>query len=318
MHLSIVSTLYKSADHLDEFCRRIKSAAERITDDFEIILVNDGSPDQSLSLAIDFHRKDSRFRVIDLSRNFGHHRAVMTGLCYATGDFVFLIDCDLEEDPELLGDFYRKIASQNDVDVFYGVQDKRKGGVTEKLGGSLFYRTFNLVAKLQLPANPLTIRIMSKRYVCELIRHTEQELFMAGVFEITGFEQQHVVVKKGAKDETSYSFLKRVSLLVTGITSFSSFPLLFSFYIGNLISFAALVAAAYLIFRKLLNPDMIIAGWTSLMISVWFLGGVILISCGMIGLYLSKVYNEVKSRPNYIVRKIYGACEELNSSRKVK
>lgn len=306
MKLTVVSTLYNSARYLDEFVRRMSAAASAVTDDFEIILVNDGSPDTSIDIALGFHASDPRIKVVDLSRNFGHHKAVMAGLSFSSGRYIFLIDCDLEESPELLSDFYHKLANQDSVDVYYGVQKKRKGGLVERIGGEFFYRLFNMMSKLKLPKGPLTVRIMTQRYVKALICHTEEELFLAGLFESTGFRQEQITVNKSGRKTTSYSFWKRLRLMVAGITSFSSFPLYISFYVGNVISLAALSYAAYLAIRKIFSPGMIIEGWTSLMISVWFLGGVILISCGMIGLYLSRVYHEVKRRPNFIVRQDYG------------
>ena len=147
MKLSIVTTLYYSAPYLQEFYARIKQAAETITDDYEIILVNDGSPDQSLETAVFLYNHDPHVKVIDLSRNFGHHKAAMTGLAHAVGELVFQIDVDLEEEPELLTKFY-EIFEASDADAVYGVQDKRKGGLVERATGWLFYTVFNLLSVL--------------------------------------------------------------------------------------------------------------------------------------------------------------------------
>ena len=305
MHLSIVTTLYRSALHLKEFYTRVGSTARNITDDYEIIFVNDGSDDDSLEIAIDIHQGDNRVKIVDLSRNFGHHKAIMAGLKQAQGKYIFLIDCDLEEDPELLENMYTNINSTNDVDVVFGVQEVRKGGLIEKKGGEIFYGLFNMLSGLNIPQNPLTIRIMSKRYVDALLMHTEEELFLAGVFEITGFNQRSMSVEKKNRADTSYSFRERLRLFTRGITSFSSFPLLISFYIGAAISATSFIYMIYILLYRILYSDAVIAGWTSVMISIWFLGGVILLSCGMIGIYLSRIYYEVKGRPNCIIRKIY-------------
>lgn len=305
MHLSIVTTLYRSAHHIKEFYTRASNVARNITDDYEIIFVNDGSDDNSLEVAVEVHQGDSKVKIVDLSRNFGHHKAIMAGLSHATGEYVFLIDCDLEENPELLENMYKNINENENVDVIFGVQKIRKGGLVEKKGGELFYRLFNKLSGLSLPQNPLTIRIMSKRFVEALLLHTEEELFLAGVFEITGFNQQSIEVEKKNRSGSTYSFKNRLLLLIRGITSFSSFPLLISFYIGAAISLVSFTYMVYLLLIKLLYNDGVIAGWTSMMVSIWFLGGVILLSCGMIGIYLSRIYYEVKRRPNYIIRKIY-------------
>ena len=152
MDLSIVTTMYYSASYLEEFYNRITTTAGKIADDYEIIFVNDGSPDNSLDLAISFYERDDRVRVIDLSRNFGHHKAIMTGLSHAKGEVVFLIDCDLEEDPELLGKFYDELKC-SDADVIYGVQQARKGGFVEKISGNIFYWMFNLLSSYPVPTN---------------------------------------------------------------------------------------------------------------------------------------------------------------------
>src|SRR2546422_9176768 len=156
MELSIVTTLYCSAPHVEEFSRRVCVAAEKITRDFEVILVNDGSPDRSLDVALSLALRDARVKVIDLSRNFGHHKAMMTGLAHARGELVFKIDCDLEEDPELLLDFHSAIKSSG-ADTVYGVQATRKGRWWERLSGLLFWKFFNILSSVQVPMNPLTV-----------------------------------------------------------------------------------------------------------------------------------------------------------------
>ena len=136
MDLSIVTTLYDSSAHLNEFYDRITKTAEKITQDFEIIFVNDGSPDNSLKIAISLHNKNKRVKIIDLSRNFGHHKAIMTGLSHTKGDLVFYTDVDLEEDPELLEPIYKEYRKQDDVDVVFAIQEKRRGHIYEKISGT--------------------------------------------------------------------------------------------------------------------------------------------------------------------------------------
>ncbi|MBI5664356.1 MAG: glycosyltransferase family 2 protein, partial [Nitrospirae bacterium] len=144
MKLSIVTTLYYSEPYIAEFYERISTAAQRITDDYELILVNDGSPDESLSAALALYEKDKRVIVIDFAKNFGHHKAIMTGLSYAQGDYVFLIDSDLEEQPENLDLFWNELHAAPNIDVVYGTQYKRKGGWFEKITGNIFYKLFNI------------------------------------------------------------------------------------------------------------------------------------------------------------------------------
>lgn len=303
MVLSIVTTIYRSSPYLREFYERVKKEAEKITFDYEIIFVNDGSPDDSLAVALSIQKNDSRVCVVDLSRNFGHHKAIMTGLSYASGEKVFLIDCDLEEEPEFLGDFHRKFC-QTGCDVVYGVQAQRKGKFFERLSGDLFYSFFNFISDSSLPSNVVTARLMSRRYVESLLLHREREVFLAGVWHITGFEQVPFEIKKHSKGTTTYSLRKKVSILVNAVTSFSDKPLIYIFYTGAMISLLAACYMAYILARKLLL-DIAVGGWTSLIVSVWFLGGLTIFFIGVIGIYLSKIFVETKARPYTIVRAVH-------------
>ena len=296
--------MYYSAPHIKEFYKRICAIAEKISNKYEIILVNDGSPDDSLDISVVLYEKDPKVRVIDLSRNFGHHKAMMTGLMHAEGELVFLIDCDLEEEPELLERFYGKHIKNVDVDVVYGVQKARKGGFAEKISGNVFYWMFNVFSSYPIPKNLVTVRLMSKRYVESLVQHKDREVFMAGLWAITGFKQVPFMISKHAKGNSSYSIRRKISLLVNAITSFSNKPLIFIFYLGSMILFISCITALYLIIRRVFF-GVFLSGWPSLMISLWFLGGLTIFCVGVIGIYLSKIFMETKERPYTIIRQIY-------------
>lgn len=304
MKLSVVTTLYKSSSYIDEFYQRITAEAEKITQDYEIIFVDDGSPDDSLKKVVALHHKDSRVKVIELSRNFGHHKAIMTGLAHAAGEYVFLQDSDLEETPELLGLFWEKLNTDNELDVVYGVQENRKGGWFERWSGGMFWQVFNIMSSIKVPANILTSRLMKIEYVKELVAYKERELFLGGLFHLVGFKQVSVTVKKANSSISTYTFIKKISLLVNAITAFSSFPLRLIFYSGLLISLVSFLYIIWIAIRKILF-GISLEGWTSLIVSVWFLGGVILMSLGVIGIYLSKIYSETKLRPYSSIKKIY-------------
>ena len=303
MKLSVVTTLYHSAPHLEEFHARMSAAVQTITRDYEIILVNDGSPDASLELALALFERDERIRVVDLSRNFGHYKAIMTGLARAGGDRVFLIDCDLEEPPELIAEFQARMVDSG-ADVVYGVQTKRKGRLFERVSGSLFYSLFNLLSEHRVPRNLITARLMSRRYVKALVEHRDREVFLAGLWAITGFTQIPVPVHKLSTSKTTYSFARKMALLVNAISSFSSKPLVYVFYLGFLISSLATVAAVWMVMRRLFFDTMLM-GWPSLIISIWLLGGLSICCIGILGIYLSKVFGEVKDRPYTVVREEY-------------
>lgn len=303
MELSIVTTLYGSAPYLEEFYARVRAEAERLTQDYEVILVNDGSPDNSLAVALSLYTRDERVRVIDLSRNFGHHKAIMTGLAHARGRLVFLIDCDLEEGPELLGKFHAEMKSTG-ADVIYGVQRARKGNFFERVTGNLFYLIFNLVSNCAVPANQLMARLMSRHYVASLVEHKDRELFLAGLWAITGFTQIPVVADKHSKGSSTYNLRRRIASLVNAITSFSNTPLVLIFYLGCAIVLTAGIGALYLVVRRLFF-GVLLAGWPSLIVSVWLLGGLTIFCLGVIGIYVSKIFMETKQRPYTVIRQIY-------------
>jgi putative glycosyltransferase len=304
MHLSIVTTLYRSAPHLVEFHERIMRAAQAVSSDYELIMVNDGSPDDSQRVAMEICERDPRSSLIELSRNFGHHKAIMTGLARARGEWVLLIDCDLEEEPELLVPFYQA-AQQPGLDVVYGVQSRRKGAWFEAVTGAVFYRLINLLSTTPVPKNLVTLRIMRRAYVASLVEHRDQELFLAGLWALTGYRQVAKEINKLSRSPTTYTIRRKVWNLVNAITSFSTKPLVFIFLMGCVISVCAAFAGTYLVIRRLFFGTLL-EGWASLMASIWFLGGLSILSLGVIGIYLSKIFIETKPRPYTIVRSIHG------------
>jgi putative glycosyltransferase len=304
MKLSIVSTLYNSASHLEEFHDRVSRVAQQlVNEEYEIILVNDGSPDNSLELAIRLTERDHHLNVIDLSRNFGHHKAMMTGLSAVNGEQVFLIDSDLEELPEWLPEFEQQMKAEA-CDVVYGIQAVRRGNIFEKLTGSLFYRLFRMFTGINQPNNIVTARLMSRRYVDALLLHQEREINIGGLWVVTGFKQSKRVVSKLSTSPTTYSLSRKLSHLVNAVTSFSSMPLVFTFYSGLVISLSALGYILYLSFRHFVisSPP---EGYTSIIASIWLFSGLIIFFIGVQGIYISKVFSEVKQRPYTIVRQVY-------------
>ena len=294
MKLSIVATLYRSSPYLQEFYERCSETAKKlIGEDYQIILVNDGSPEQ-----------DSHIKVVDLSRNFGHHKAMMTGLQYADGELVFLIDSDLEEEPEWLLSFAKALVAEQ-CDVVFGVQQRRKGKGFERLTGQWFWRLFNLMTGLQLPENITTARLMSRRYVDALLIHREREVFIAGLWHITGFKQVPQTIQKNSIGATTYTLRRKISLFVNSITSFSNAPLISIFYLGLVISLVAVAYIGYIFFNWLFVSKPL-SGWTSMMASIWLLGGLIMSSIGVVGIYMSKIFSETKQRPYTIVRQVFG------------
>ena len=189
-------------------------------------------------------------------------------------------------------------------DVVYGVQEKRKGGLFEQWSGNWFYKLFNMMTNVELPFNLTTARLMSQRYVRALLQHHEREMVISGLWVITGFEQKPFIVIKNRSSKTTYTLRKKISILINSVTSFSYKPLIFVFNMGIIIFMLSLFYIGYLIFNWLFLARPI-SGWTSLMASIWLLGGLIISFIGVVGIYVAKIFSETKQRPYTIVRALH-------------
>ena len=313
MKLSIVATLYQSEPYVAEFCRRASAVAREIAgEDYELVLVNDGSPDRSLEVAVQLAAEDAHVVVVDLSRNFGHHKAMMTGLDAARGERVFLVDSDLEEEPEWLLGFARQMEAEGS-DVVFGVQSERRGNAFERLSGSVFYKLFRLLTGIVQPNNIVTARLMTRRYVEALLQHRERELNIGGLWIITGFRQSRQTVEKHSSSPTTYSLSRKISHLVNAVTSFSSLPLVFTFYAGGLISLTAVFYILHLAVRHF-SASSPPGGYTTIVASIWLFSGLIIFFIGVQGIYIAKIFSEVKQRPYTIVRHVYGRGRQQERS----
>jgi putative glycosyltransferase len=303
MKLSIVATLYRSAAGLEEFHRRAMAAGEKLCREIEMILVDDGSPDDSLAIALRLQARDPRVVVVELSRNFGHHRAMMTGLQHATGDLVFLIDSDLEEKPELLQDFHARML-ERDLDVVFGVQGARRGGWFERVSGAIYYSVLDALSDEPLPRNLVTARLMRRAYVEALVQHRDRAFQISELWLTTGFRQEPLEITKLSLSPTTYSLSKRLALAVRHVTTTSTRLLHLVFYLGlGICSLSALTAAFFV--ARYLSSGVGVDGWTSIFVSVWFFGGVTVLILGILGLYIANILAETKQRPYTVIRAIH-------------
>lgn len=314
IELSVVATLYRSAPFFAEFIRRITAAASDLTPSFEIILVDDGSPDDGLQMAIAAAKEEPRIRVVELSRNFGHHAAILAGLQLARGERTFLIDSDLEEPPELIGPFAERMALTN-ADVVYGLHEQKVGTRMRQTTSGLFWRLFNMLSDTRTEENICHVRLMRREYLDALLSLGERNVFLGGLYMWPGFRQVSMSVDRNIRRETStYSAVMRIGLAVRSVIAFSARPLHLIFFFGTIISaLSGIVALTVLMLRIFWEQDMAV-GFASLIISIWFLGGVILMALGVIGLYLSEIYVEAKRRPRSIVRRIHEAAPVLGNT----
>lgn len=308
MKVSVVTTLYRSAPFLEEFYRRIVAAVtQAYGDEYEIVMVNDGSPDSSLQLALELQARDHRVQVVDLSRNFGHHAAIVAGLAHTRGDFVLLMDCDLEEQPEWLPLLQEKMREAG-ADVVFGVQQERVSTPMANTFGHAFWSALNIMSSIRIPHNPMTCRLMTRRYVDALMSVEDRVLYLAGTFAWAGYAQVGIPLTKVARPKrykSTYNISRKLLQVVDSFASFSVAPLSIIFFTGLILWMGSVLYALVLLVQKIFRPEMVLSGFTSVMLSIWFLGGTLMLFLGVLGLYVAKIFQEVKRRPLYIVRDIY-------------
>ncbi len=301
---SVVTTIYRSEQYLEEFvsqCLQVFSEWE--TTSFELVFVLDGITDNSLEWLLKKKEEVPQIVVVELSRNFGHHYALSAGMNQAQGKWIFLIDCDLETSPRILKQFQEE-QKETQADVVYGIQKERKGSWVKSRLGSLFWKLFNFFSDVRVPTNVMTERLMSRHYLDQLNSLGDKNLFLGGMMYWVGFHQVGVELDKNSRKQSTYSLVKRMDLMVQAISSFSAKPLFFLFYLGLLISLISLSYMGYLFISKVLYPDQILSGFTTLAAILLFSTGIVVLSLGILGLYLSKVFIQTQDRPLYIVKQI--------------
>lgn len=309
MDISIISTLYRSEPFIVELVERCKAAAEKLTSDYEIILVDDGSPDNSLAVATKIAANDPHVMVVELSRNFGHHRAIMEGIAHASGQRVFLLDSDLEEPPEVLLPF-DQIMSEKNCDVVYGVHGQSNGSWLRRYTSKHFWRVFGFIGTTNTPSDICNVRLMNRKYIDALLLLPENDVFLGGLFYWVGFKQVPTLVERRInRSRSTYSFVARVRLAFRAILSFSDAPLRGIFWFGTIVAILSSLVALYFIAHWMRTPTTPM-GFTALIVSIWFLGGTIIACLGVLGMYLSYIFSETKSRPRTIVRKIHGRAPD--------
>ena len=304
--ISIVVPIYNEAENIFAFYERVVNILEKQGLPFEIVCVNDGSKDNSLELLLKLREKDQRIIVIDFSRNFGKEIALTAGIDFACGEAIIPIDADLQDPPELIPELLSKW--REGYDVVYATRTQRDGEtIFKKITSHAFYRIIKLMTRFDIPMDTGDFRLMDKRVVKSLKRMREQHRFMKGLFSWVGFKQISVPYHRDPRfaGKTKWNYWKLWNFALEGITSFSYAPLQFATYFGLSVALFSFVYGTFLLIKTLFygNP---VPGYPSLMVAILFLGGVQLLTIGMIGEYIGRTYNESKHRPLYIVRDTYG------------
>ncbi len=304
-HLSVVTTLYRSEAYVESFWARTVAAATALTPSFEVIFVDDGSPDGSAAAVRKIVERDPRAVLVELSRNFGHHKAIMAGLSESRGEYVFLLDSDLEEEPEWLLPFYAQLHAAG-ADVVYGIQAAQPQSFLRGLAGAAYYKFFNSMANVQVPEGACTVRLMRRACVDALLSVNDRSLWLGAAFTWIGFRQVgRPVERRVLRPQSTYNLRRSLHVFADAVTWMSRLPLVIVFFSGALISGGAFLVGLYFLLRKLLSSEPILGGFPSLMISIWFLSGLIILFLGVIGIYLSSVFAEVKQRPLYVVNTVH-------------
>jgi glycosyltransferase involved in cell wall biosynthesis len=302
--ISVVAPAYNEQEVLTEFYRRVSAVLAGLGCEYEIVLVNDGSRDNTLTLMHGLRAQDPHVSVVDLSRNFGKEIALSAGLDHTKGEVVIVLDSDLQDPPELIPqmlDVWRQ-----GYDVVYGMRAVREGETWfKKTTAKYFYRLIKQVSRVDIPKDTGDFRLMSRRAVQALSTLREEHRFMKGLFAWVGFPSQPIMYRRDprAAGETKWNYWKLWNFALEGITSFTVAPLKVATYAGLAVATLSLLYAAFVIWKALMFSDPV-RGYSSLMAVILFLGGVQLISVGLLGEYVGRIFNEVKRRPLYLVNRL--------------
>jgi dolichol-phosphate mannosyltransferase len=299
-HLSVVVPVYNESSLINELVKRVKVNVKLITEDFEIILIDDGSYDQTWELIESEAIQEKRIKGIKFSRNFGHHYAITAGLHNAIGEWVVVMDGDLQDRPEVIPDLYKK--AQTGFDVVFVSRQNRPEKLYYRIAQKLFYRILRLLSGIDFDSSQANFSIISEKVVQAFKIFPENARFYGSTIKWLGFDRSLIFADHGIRHsgKPSYTLRKRIKLASDIILSFSERPLKFAIGFGIFISTVALIGAFWIIYGAI-NWGYSVIGWSSLIFSIFFLGGSILVVLGIIGIYLGRVFQESKKRPLYII-----------------
>jgi polyisoprenyl-phosphate glycosyltransferase len=307
--ISLVVPIYFEEETIPEFYVRAKGVLKGLDPKYghEIVFINDGSRDGSLNLLRDLSRRDSCVRVVSLSRNFGHQYAITAGIDCARGDLVIIIDGDLQDPPEVIPAMI--IKWEEGHKVVYGVREKRWGENPLKLlTATVFYRLIKLLSETDMPLDAGDFRLLDRKVIDTLKSMREENRYIRGLVSWTGFPQIGIPYERDRRyaGKTKFTLKKMIKFAIDGILSFSDRPLKITAYLGFLITTATFLLALRIFINKIRFPAVPVSGWTSLILTVLFIGGIQLVSLGILGLYLGRQYREVKNRPLYVIAEKLG------------
>ncbi|MEQ8961944.1 MAG: glycosyltransferase family 2 protein [Coleofasciculus sp. C2-GNP5-27] len=310
-HYSWIIPIYNEEETLREMYRRISAVADRMDGLVEFILINDGSRDRSLQIIRELHQQDKRVCYLSLARNFGHQIAVTAGLHFARGQVIVVLDADLQDPPELIPDMVEKWRQGYQV-VYAQRLKRRKETVFKRFTAYVFYRLLKSLAEVDIPTDTGDFCLMDRQVVDLLNAMPEQNRYIRGLRSWVGFRQTAVRFERDPRfaGDVKYTFHKSLGLAVNSLVSFSKVPLRLSTYLGLLSAALALFMSVLVLYWRLTSPDSPLTGFATIAIAIFFLGSVQLISIGILGEYIGRIYEEVKARPLYTLAEVGGFPEQ--------
>lgn len=304
--ISVVAPVLNEELVVEDFYRRTAAVLKKLSQDFEIIFVDDGSNDYTLSKLKKIHQDDHNVRIISFSRNFGHAAAISAGLEYASGDAVAIIDSDLQDPPEVIYEFVNKW--REGYDVVYGIRLKRKEFFLKRFSYWFFYRLLCRLSSIDIPLDAGDFSLLDRKVVKVINLLPERNRFLRGLRSWAGFKQYGLKYERSQRlvGQTKYSFKKLLRLALDGIFSFSYLPLRLTTFVGLAVAIIGFVAAMLVLYLRLVRGVVGVPGFTSIIITILFIGGVQLVAIGIVGEYLARVYDEVKHRQLYVIEEKIG------------
>jgi polyisoprenyl-phosphate glycosyltransferase len=304
---SFVVPLYNEEETLPELVRRLMAIADRLDGPTELVLVNDGSRDGSIDLLRQFQQSDSRICYVNLARNFGHQIAVTAGLNFVRGEVVVILDADLQDPPELIPAMIQKWRSG--YQVVYAQRSRRSQESWSKRGFAyVFYRLLNQLSDVEIPMDTGDFCLLDRSVVTVLNQMPERTRYLRGLRSWVGFRQTAVTFNRDPRfaGDVKYTFRKSFKLAINGIVSFSQVPLRLAMYVGLFAAFVALIMALLILYWRIFVPNSPLTGFTMILVAIFFLGAVQLVSIGILGEYIGRIYEEVKGRPLYTIAEVAG------------
>lgn len=303
IEISIITPVYGCCKSINNLYERLNKSLSIITDDFEIIMVNDSSPDNAWETIKELAKKDNKVKGINLSRNFGQHKAITAGLDYAKGDWIVVMDCDLQDQPEEIIKLYNK--ALEGYDIVFGRRAERKDTFFKKFSSKLFYKVYDYFTESKIDNTIANFSIISEKVLNTLKQMREQNRTYPLFVNWVGFKRTEINIEHSSRNEgkSSYTFSKLINLAIDSIVSQSNKPLKLSIKFGFIVAFLSFLYASWLILRYFMF-SIPVEGWTSVMVSMYFIGGLLFANMGILGLYIGKIFDETKNRPIYVIQEI--------------